>query len=190
LFKLWTARLFYRLIRALGVNCVQFESGDFRLMSREGLKALNSMRERHRFIRGMVGWVGFRTAEVLYARQPRMAGTTKYSFRKMFCLAMDAIFSFSQVPLRLAYVMTAAWTVVSVFILAFLAADVFLFQQRVAAGTMVLALLVSVSCAQNFLGLGILGEYVGRIYEQSQDRPLYLVRELTDAWSDRRQNVA
>jgi dolichol-phosphate mannosyltransferase len=189
-FKLWTARSFYRLIRALGVNCVQFESGDFRLMSREGLKALNSMRERHRFIRGMVGWVGFRTAEVMYARQPRMAGTTKYSFRKMLRLAMDAIFSFSQVPLRLAYVLAAAWTVLGVLILASWAADVLLFQRGIASGTIVLALLVSASGALNFLGLGILGEYVGRIYEQSQDRPLYLVRESTDEWSNRQQNVA
>jgi hypothetical protein len=94
------------------------------------------------------------------------------------------------VPLRLAYVMTAAWTVLAVLILAFLAADAFFFQRGVASGTMVLALLVSASGAMNFLGLGILGEYVGRIFEQSQDRPLYLVRELTDEWSDRRENVA
>jgi dolichol-phosphate mannosyltransferase len=189
-FKLWTAQLFYRLIRALGVKCVEIESGDFRLMNRSSLKALNRMRERHRFIRGMVGWVGFRSARVPYARLPRTAGTTKYPFRKMLRLAKDAVFSFSQIPLRLAYILSAAWMILGLIILASLVADGIVFGRGLNLGHTILGMMVSAFGAMIFLCLGILGEYVGRIYEQSQDRPLYLIKESTGEWSNRQQNVA
>lgn len=105
-FKLLTARLFYRLIRAVGSKYVHEDSGDFRLMSRRALNALNRLREQHRFIRGMVGWVGYKTADVQYDRKARAAGVTKYPFMRMLRFAIDATVSFSSFPLRLAYLLS------------------------------------------------------------------------------------
>ena len=121
-FKLWTAALFYRLIRGLGATHVKADTGDFRLMSRRSIDALQQMREQHRFIRGMVGWVGFRTAEVHYHRRARRAGETKYPLRKMLRFAADATVSFSTVPLKLSFV--AALTLFFVILLYLVVAGV------------------------------------------------------------------
>ncbi len=102
LFKLWTAKIFYTLLRMLGARHIRADSGDFRLMSRRSLMALRQMPEYHRFIRGMAGWVGFPTAEIYYDRHARRAGQTKYPLSRMVQLALDAIISFSSAPLRLA----------------------------------------------------------------------------------------
>jgi len=174
-FKTTTAGLFYRLIRGMGARHVREDSGDFRLMSRRALDALNKLREQHRFIRGMVGWLGFRTAEVHYDRGPRVAGVTKYPFRRMMRFAVDATVSFSSFPLRLAYLLSAGLSLIfcgyllySTFMHAF-------FGQSVVPGWFSLVILVIAFGAINLVCLGIIGEYVGRIFEQVKERPLYLV---------------
>src|SRR5262245_23411234 len=111
------------LIRGMDATHVREDSGDFRLMSRRALDALNQLREQHRFIRGMVGWVGFRTAEVHYDRKARVAGVTKYPFRKMLRFAIDAPVSFSSFPLRLAYVLSSS---LSLILCAYLVYTVFM----------------------------------------------------------------
>jgi glycosyltransferase involved in cell wall biosynthesis len=178
-FKLWTAAIFYRLIRFLGATNVRADAGDFRLISRRSLNALNQMREQHRFIRGMVGWGGFRTSEVYYHRKPRKAGKTKYPFRKMLHFATDAIVSFSTLPLKVSF---AAAVLLSVLILGYLCVatvDHFVRGTVLVPGWPSLILATVALGCMNLICIGILGEYVGRIYEQVKQRPLYLVQETT-----------
>ena len=178
-FKLWTAALFYRLIRLLGAKHVRADTGDFRLMSRRALDAFRQMREHHRFIRGMVGWVGFRTAEVYYRRKARRAGATKYPLRKMLRFAVDAIVSFSIVPLRLSFVAAVVLATVNLGYLLFAAFMHVCFGAPLVPGWSSLIVAIVALGAMNLICMGILGEYVGRIYEQAKQRPLYFVQEDT-----------
>ena len=180
-FKLWTAALFYRVMQAMGAKHVRADSGDFRLMSRRAVEALGTLRETHRFIRGMVGWIGFRTAEVFYDRQPRKAGVTKYPFVKMLRLAMDAAVSFSIFPLRLAYYFAGALTAANFLFLFYAGIRYFFFDVQLVPGWLSLIFAVVGFGSLNMLCLGIMGEYVGRIYEQSKGRPLYLVKQVQRA---------
>jgi glycosyltransferase involved in cell wall biosynthesis len=180
-FKLCTASCFYRLIRAMGAADVRANVGDFRLMSRAAVDALNRMREQHRFIRGMVGWVGFRTTEVLYDRLPRVAGETKYPLRKMVKLAIDAIISFSSVPLRVAYWTGVALMIASFAYLAYTVVQHWLFGVALVPGWSSLLVAVVAFGTMNLICLGLIGEYIGRIYEQSKQRPLYLIRDVIEA---------
>jgi polyisoprenyl-phosphate glycosyltransferase len=178
-FKRWTAATFYRLLRLLGAKRVRADSGDFRLMSRRSLVALNSMREQHRFVRGMVGWLGFREAEVHYERQPRAAGETKYPFSKMLRLAADAAVSFSMAPLRMTYLFAASLSGAILSYLIYVAIKVLFFHDQPVKGWTSLLLAVMGFGALILVCLGILGEYVGRIYEQVKARPLYLIKDVT-----------
>jgi dolichol-phosphate mannosyltransferase len=180
-FKLWTAAMFYRLIRALGARHVTADTGDFRLMSRRALDAFCQMREYHRFIRGMVGLVGFRATEIYYHRQARKAGTTKYPFRKMLAFASDAIVSFSTVPLKLSFVAAVAISIVTLGYLGLAAIRHFVWGAHLEPGWTSLILSIVVLGASNLISIGILGEYVGRTYEQVKQRPLYFVQETTTA---------
>lgn len=178
-FKLWTAGLFYKLIRWMGARHVRENSGDFRLMSRRAVEAFRRMREHHRFIRGMVGWLGFRETEILYERKARAAGTTKYPFMKMLLFAMDAVVSFSAMPLRFAYLFSFAFSAVFLGYLGYACAQYFIYGRQLVPGWTSLILAVTGFGAANLLCLGLLGEYIGRTYTQLKDRPLYLVMEDT-----------
>jgi dolichol-phosphate mannosyltransferase len=177
--KLWTAILFYRMISALSATHIRPNSGDFRLMSRKALDALNSLREQHRFVRGMVGWLGFETAEVLYERQPRVAGETKYPFRKMFRLAVDAMVSFSSFPLRITFLFALGLSFIVFAYLAFVAISIAFGGAELVPGWTSLILAITLFGAANLICLGIMGEYIGRTYEQSKGRPLYFIRAMT-----------
>jgi polyisoprenyl-phosphate glycosyltransferase len=174
-FKRWTAKLFYRLLRAMGAKYVREDAGDFRLLSRRSLDALQKMREEHRFIRGMVGWIGFRVAEVAYERKARVAGMTKYPFRKMLLFALNAIVSFSAFPLRLAYVMAFGLSAMLMSYLVYTFYRHMFYHAELVLGWTSLILSIMAFGAMNLFCLGIIGEYVGRIYEQSKQRPLYLI---------------
>lgn len=175
-FKLWTASLFYRLIYRITDVKIPLDTGDFRLMDRKVVNVMNSMRERHRFLRGMSAWVGFKQIGVEYKRAARKAGETKYPFRKMFRLAINAITSFSYFPLQVA---TYVGFVVAG--IAAIAIPIVIYMRMTGSGaffgqaTTLIAVL--------FLGgvqlicVGILGEYIGRLYDESKGRPLYVVRE-------------
>jgi len=175
-FKRATAAIFYRLLRAmLGGISIPADAGDFRLMSRPVVLTLRALREQHRFVRGMVAWIGFRQAAVTYERPARFAGETKYPFRKMLRFAMDGITSFSVVPLRI-----ATWLgVVAGLVAVGAAAWAFVEGTRghVVPGWTTLMILVSFGTCAQLLMTGILGEYVGRIYEEVKRRPLYIVGE-------------
>jgi polyisoprenyl-phosphate glycosyltransferase len=175
-FKLWTAKAFYRFINRLSETRIPLDTGDFRLMNRAAVDALLSMPERDRFVRGMVSWLGFSQVAVPYTRAARYAGTTKYPLFKMLRLATDGILSFSITPLRL-----ATWTGFAASGLAILGIFYALYARFFA--THLVRGWTSSLIAVLFIGgvqlicLGIIGEYVGRIYGESKRRPLYFVRE-------------
>jgi glycosyltransferase involved in cell wall biosynthesis len=176
IFKRLTAAVFYRLLRAMLGFDVPVDTGDFRLMSRQVVLTLRLLRERHRFVRGMVSWIGFKQTAVYYERQKRIAGETKYGLRKMIRFAIDGITSFSIVPLRL-----ATWLGVLAGIVAMATGAWALYQkfyaQGVVQGWTTIMLLVALGSSAQLLMTGILGEYVGRIYEEVKRRPLYTVAE-------------
>jgi dolichol-phosphate mannosyltransferase len=172
-FKVLTARAFYRIIRRLTNVEIPVDTGDFRLMDRRVVEALAQTRERHRFLRGLVSWVGFKQIGVEYERDARKSGATKYPVSKMLRFAFDGITSFSEVPLRLA---TYLGFVVSAFAFVYtIVVLVLKFLGRNDPGytsTMVAILFLG---GVQLIGIGILGEYVGRIYDQVKGRPLYLI---------------
>lgn len=176
-FKRWTAAAFYRVARRLGADNLRADAGDFRLMSRASLDALLAMPEKHRFLRGMVGWVGFRTAEVRYDRQARVAGATKYPLHKMLRLATDAVISCSTVPLRFPYYFAVSLSACCLAYMASLVVQHYVSGKEFVPGWSSLMVAVITFGCLTLCSLGIMGEYLGRIYEQVKDRPLYLVRD-------------
>jgi dolichol-phosphate mannosyltransferase len=171
-FKRLTAWLFYRLMRAFVMKDLPPDTGDFRLVSRPCLDALNRMRETHRFLRGMVTWVGFPQTAVKYARAGRAAGETKYPFRKMLRFAITAALSFSPAPLRLSFLLA------TLLLLGGLGYGAWaLWSPGAPGGSAVSALIVLVCLvgAALFFVLGIQGEYLARLLEEAKGRPLYLV---------------
>jgi dolichol-phosphate mannosyltransferase len=175
-FKLWTAKAFYRVINRFSDVAIPLDSGDFRLMDREVVDALNAMPERDRFVRGMVAWVGFRQEPVYYRRAARLAGETKYPLKRMLRFAADGILSFSLAPLRLAIYMGVA--VSGLAILGILYALVLrLFTERWVSGWTLLFIAVLFLGGVQLLFLGVIGEYLGRVYQEVKQRPLYLVKE-------------
>jgi polyisoprenyl-phosphate glycosyltransferase len=178
-FKTFTASMFYRLIYKITDVKIPLDTGDFRLMDRQVVNVMNRMRERHRFLRGMSAWIGFKQIGLPYKRAARFAGKTKYPFSKMFKLALNAITSFSYFPLQMAtYVgfISAGISIVAIPVVII---------ERL-AGTQAFIGQATTLIAVLFLGgvqlisLGILGEYIGRIYDEAKGRPLYIAREEPD----------
>lgn len=175
--KLATARLFYFFLNKLGRIDFPLNTGDFRLFNRKVLNTFKNMREQHRFIRGMIPWLGFNSAPVYYERDKRFAGNTKYPFRKMFIFALDAIFSFSNAPLRIG-------SYIGLFMISFaILGGIFMLYLRfftsyyVPGIPAVILSIILLSGVQIFM-IGIVGEYIGRIFEETKNRPLYIVDRL------------
>jgi glycosyltransferase involved in cell wall biosynthesis len=175
-FKKFTASLFYRIIYRITDVKIPLDTGDFRLLDRKVVNVMNSMRERHRFLRGMASWVGFKQIGVDYKRAARHAGETKYPFRKMLRLALNAVTSFSYFPLQVAtfFGFVAAG-------LAILAIPIVIYMRMTGsqaffgqATTLISVLFLG---GVQLISLGILGEYIGRLYDEAKGRPLYIVSE-------------
>ena len=175
-FKRFTASMFYRLIRRITNINLPLDTGDFRLMDQRVVAAMSKMREHHRFMRGLSVWVGFKQTGVKYNRDARSAGVTKYPFRKMLRFALDAITSFSYLPLQLATYTgfavagVSAIAMVLAIILRLANSDIFYGQ----ATTLVSVLFLG---GIQLIFLGVIGEYLGRIYDEVKRRPLYIVAE-------------
>jgi polyisoprenyl-phosphate glycosyltransferase len=171
-----TAAWFYRVLRGLSSVDMPVDVGDFRLVDRRALDAFRALRERRRYVRGMFSWVGFRQAGVGYRRPERFAGEAKYSYRKSLVLAVDGIVSFSNVPLRVAlwlgFVVSAASFAVGVFAIVAKLAGAF-----VVPGWASILVVISFLGGIQLVVLGMMGLYVGRIYEEVKARPLYIVRQ-------------
>ena len=173
-FKRFSAWLFYRLMRVLVDEHLPADTGDFRLISRACLNGLRSMRETHRFLRGMIAWAGYPQVAVKYERAPRVAGSTKYPLRKMVAFAWTAATSFSTLPLKISVVLGMLFGLFGVEegLRAILAS---LLGWYTVPGWTSLMAVTSLIGGALLVSIGILGQYVGRIYEQSKGRPLYLV---------------
>jgi dolichol-phosphate mannosyltransferase len=175
-FKLLTARAFYGLIGRITQVDIPRNTGDFRLVDRSVVGALVQMREHHRFMRGLSAWVGFRQEAVLYDRQERFAGTTKYPFRKMVRFSVDAITSFSQLPLQLAT--SLGFFLAGISLIGILIAVILrVFTHAIIGQTTTLIMVLFIGGIQ-LIFLGIIGEYLGRIYDEVRARPLYIVRRV------------
>lgn len=177
-FKKFTAWFFYRSMRFFFLKSLPPDVGDFRLMSRRCVSSLGSMRELHRFLRGMVAWVGFPQTCVQYERHARAAGSTKYPLRKMIRLAWTAAVSFSPLPLRLSFV--GAGTMALVALEEAVRAMIAHFSGKTVPGWTSLMVVLCLSNAALMIAVGILGEYVGKIFEEGKGRPLYVV---ADSWN-------
>lgn len=175
-FKLWTARAFYLLVRRLTRVDIPLDTGDFRLMSRRALDVFNGMPERHRFIRGMIPWIGFRQEPVLYNRAARFAGQTKYPFTKMLRLALDGITSFSNAPLQTAFLLGITVACLCTIYGIYIVGHNMITGYPVRGWSSIMVAILFLGSVQ-LITMGILGEYVGRIYDEVKKRPLYIVDE-------------
>jgi len=175
-FKLTTAKLFYRIIYKITDVDIPMDTGDFRLLDRKVVDVINQMRERHRFLRGMSVWVGFRQTGVPYKRAARYAGETKYPFKKMVKFASDAITSFSYFPLQVATYLGFISAGLSILAIPFVIALRLAGEQAFLGQATTLIAVLFLGGVQ-LISLGILGEYIGRLYDEAKGRPLYIVKE-------------
>lgn len=173
-FKKFTAKIFYRFLRSMTDFDIPTDTGDFRLMDKKVCDAMRSLTEKNRYVRGLVSWVGFKQTSVEYVREERFAGETKYPLKKMIKFASDGIISFSFKPLKL-----AEYTGFSVAALSFIYMLVAILQKLAGLTVPGWASILAVSLFFNgviLLMLGIVGEYIGRIYDEVKGRPLYIVK--------------
>lgn len=175
-FKRGTAKAFYRILFKLSEIEIPLDTGDFRLMSRRALDALLALPEQARFIRGMVAWVGFKQVPILYDRAERHAGETNYPLRKMMRLAVDAITGFSTAPLRFASHVGLWLVAASILLIGYIAVGFFT-GSSVPGWTSLMLVVVILGAVQMFV-LGMIGEYLGRVYVEAKRRPLYIVAEI------------
>ena len=176
-FKRSSASAFYRMLRKLAGVDIPLDAGDFRLMSRRAAEGLRAMRERSRYVRGLVAWMGMKRAVVTYDRDARHSGTTKYPLRKMVRFAVDGVVSFSTVPLQMAVWLGAIAAVLG-FIVGVFAIGVRLTGGYVEPGWTSLIVSILFLGGMQLMMLGVLGEYLGRVYDEVRGRPLYLVSEV------------
>lgn len=176
-FKLFTAKWFYRFLGRLSDTPLPHNAGDFRLLDRAVVAVLSEMREENRYLRGMVSWVGFPQTSVEYERDPRRAGESKYTLRTMVRLALDGITSFSERPLRVASQLGFLVTLLALGWMAWILLDVAINPGSVIQGWPSLMATVLFIGGVQLLSIGILGEYLGRVYRESKRRPLYVVGE-------------
>ena len=170
------AHFFYRFFHLVTGFEIPADTGDFRLMDQRAVKALQTLRERHRFIRGMVSWIGFHQTPIVYDRPERFAGETKYPFRKSLFLAIDAITAFSYAPLRFASYLGISLSAMS-FLYIFIVVGLKLLGINFPGYTSIMASVLLLGGVQ-LIVLGMIGEYVGRIFEQGQSRPLYFIDQI------------
>lgn len=172
-----TAHAFYRVIGRLSRTPIPADTGDFRLLSPRALAALRQLRERHRFMKGLFGWVGFNRIAVPYERQARVAGTTKFNFWRLWNFALEGITSFTTAPLRLATYLGVATALLAFAYAVWIVAKALVWGDPVAGWPTLMTVVLLLGGVQ-LMALGLIGEYLGRLYEESKQRPLYLV----DSW--------
>jgi polyisoprenyl-phosphate glycosyltransferase len=172
-FKLLTAKLFYRFLNKMSSVSIPVDTGDFRLMDRKVIQALKKMPEHNRFVRGMVSWSGFKQVPILYERKERYAGETKYPFKNMLKFALDGILSFSVKPIKL--VETAGLLILCVSGSLFILAVMNLIFKVQSSSWLPIATLITFLVGLQIISVGIVGEYVIRVYDECRSRPLYIV---------------
>jgi dolichol-phosphate mannosyltransferase len=176
-FKIWTAKLFYRLIYRITDIHIPLDTGDFRLMDRRVVNAVNQMREHNRFIRGLTSWVGFRQTGVEYARDERLYGETKYPLKKMFRLALDAITGFSYFPLQVAIYISGFLAILAVLALPIVVFLRLATNEAFLEGQATTLSVVLILSAFQFFFFFIMGQYLARVYDEVRGRPLYVIAD-------------
>lgn len=176
IFKKFTAKMFYRFLNAMTTVDMPVDTGDFRLIDRKVCDTMNSLSERNRYIRGLVSWVGYKQTSVEYVREERFAGETKYPLKKMIKLAGDAILSFSYKPLKMAGVLGVLLSFASFLYLIVIICQRIFTTSTVPGWTSILAVILFFNGVTLILH-GVTGEYIGRIYEETKNRPLYIIRD-------------
>jgi glycosyltransferase involved in cell wall biosynthesis len=171
-----TAEAFYRVIRHMTGIDIPRNTGDFRLMNRRTVEALKLLREQHRFMKGLFSWVGFKQTGILYKREPRVAGTTKWNYWKLWNFAIEGITSFSFAPLKVASYLGAVTALLAFLYALFLIVRVLIFGKDLPGYASVMVAILFFSGAQ-LLVLGLIGEYLGRQFDETKRRPLYLVQD-------------
>lgn len=172
-----TAAVFYRLIGRLSKTPIPADTGDFRLLSPRSLAALRQLRERHRFMKGLFGWVGFNQVAIPYRREPRLAGRSKFGFWKLWNFALEGITSFSTAPLRVATYLGVLTAVLAFVFAVWIMLKAMLWGDPVAGWPTMMVVILFLGGVQ-LVALGLIGEYLGRLYDESKQRPLYLI----DVW--------
>ncbi|ADZ83757.1 glycosyltransferase family 2 protein [Cellulosilyticum sp. ST5] len=175
-FKLVTAKCFYRFLHMMAEIEIPMDTGDFRLIDRCVVEAFKQMPERNRFVRGMISWVGFDQTYIEYERDERLAGETKYPLKKMIRFATDGIIAFSTKPLKLVQSLGFMTIVLAILILGYSLVSKYILQTVVSGWTSLMVTITFFSGVQLF-SIGLLGEYIARIYDESKNRPLYLIKE-------------
>jgi len=174
--KKLTAKFFYKLLNKITSVEIPVDTGDFRMMNRKVVNALKQMPEKQRYLRGQIAWLGFKQTPVVYERKGRNAGETGYTYRKMIRLALDAITSFSNWPLRLATISGFAFAVIGFFLILYTLYARFILQQYQPGWPSLMITIVFLGGIQ-LLGIGMIGEYISRINDNVKNRPLYLIGE-------------
>ncbi|MGY1458931.1 MULTISPECIES: glycosyltransferase family 2 protein [unclassified Luteimonas] len=177
-FKRASAHAFYRVMQRLSKTPMPTDTGDFRLLSPRALAALRELRERHRFMKGLFGWIGFNRVSVPYRREPRLAGSSKFNAWRLWNFALEGITSFSTAPLRLATYLGVATAVVAFAYGLWIILKALFWGDPVAGWPTMMSVILFLGGVQ-LMALGLIGEYLGRLYEESKQRPLYVV----DTWS-------
>lgn len=176
-FKEISAKIFYRILSSLSDTKIPLDSGDFKLMDRKVIDALQKVREKNRYLRGLVSWVGFKQIGIYYERDKRFAGNSKFSFWKMIRFSLDGILSFSTKPLHLAVLTGFIFSVMSFIWFCFVILNYFMgFREIVTGWSSVIAAITFIG-GLNLMFMGIIGLYVGRIFRESQNRPLYIIEK-------------
>ncbi len=188
LFKKTTAKMFYRLLKSMTTVDIPVDTGDFRLIDRKVCDVLRSLKEKNRYVRGLVSWAGFKQTAVEYVREERFAGETKYPLKKMLRFAADGITSFSYKPLRLATYLGMTVSVGSFLYLIIVIAQKLFTNSTQEGWASTVAILLFFNGIMLML-MGIIGEYIGRIYDETKDRPLYIVREASGYPADHRSEA-
>jgi len=175
-FKKSSSKLFYRILQKSTNIPIQIDTGDFRLLDRRCIEALKEIRESQRYTKGMFSWIGYQKKEITYARDPRAAGTTKWNYRKLINFAIDGITSFTTAPLRISSILGFVVSIIAFIFIVIIIFKTLLFGEPVAGYPSLMAVILFLGGLQ-LLSLGIIGEYIGRIFNETKKRPLYFIEE-------------
>ena len=175
-FKKWSSHTYYKILQNLTDIPIQIDVGDFRLLDRQCIEALKLFRESQRYTKGMFSWIGFDKKEILFDRDARAAGKTKWNYWKLFNLAIEGITSFTMAPLRIASFLGCVLSIFSAIYLVIVIGKTLIFGEEVRGYPSMVSIILFIGGVQIFF-LGIIGEYLGRIFNETKHRPLYLVKE-------------
>ena len=178
--KKWTSKTYYRLLAKLSNVPVQKDTGDFRLLDRKCIEAIRQLRESQRYTKGMFSWIGFKKKEILFDRDPRVAGETKWNYLKLFDLAIDGLTSSTVAPLRLSSVIGFVFSICAFLYLFFVILKTLLFGEPVQGYPSLMAVILFLGGIQ-LLSLGIIGEYIGKIFYETKNRPVYFTQQVVQA---------